>query len=77
MVAVSSRDEILYEGVRDFLNEPFVVVEPVDGEQAAAAAEAYRRFGKGRHPAGLNLGDSTARPRRIVESLRTPGRSSE
>lgn len=57
LVAVSSRDEILYEGVRDFLNEPFVVVEPVDGEQAAAAAEAYRRFGKGRHPAGLNLGD--------------------
>lgn len=57
LVAVSSRDEILYEGVRDFLNEPFVVVEPVDGQQAAAAAEAYRRFGKGRHPAGLNLGD--------------------
>jgi ribonuclease VapC len=57
LTAVSSRDETLFEGVRDFLNEPFVVVEPVDGEQAATAAEAYRRFGKGRHPAGLNLGD--------------------
>ena len=57
LVAVSSRDETLHEDVRDFLNEPFVVVEPVDRDQAAAAAEAYRRFGKGRHPAGLNLGD--------------------
>lgn len=57
LVAVSSRDETLHEDVRDFLNEPFVVVEPVDLDQAAAAADAYRRFGKGRHPAGLNLGD--------------------
>ena len=57
LVAVSSRDETLHEDVRDFLNEPFVVVEPVDRDQAAVAADAYRRFGKGRHPAGLNLGD--------------------
>lgn len=28
-----------------------------DGDQAEAAASAWRRFGKGRHPAGLNLGD--------------------
>ena len=28
-----------------------------DAAQAAIAVEAYRRFGKGRHPAGLNLGD--------------------
>lgn len=57
LVAVSSRDETLHEDVRDFLKEPFVVVEPVDRDQAAAAADAYRRFGKGRHSAGLNLGD--------------------
>ena len=57
LAAVSSRDETLFEDVRDFLNEPFVVVEPVDRDQAAAAVDAYRRFGKGRHPAGLNLGD--------------------
>jgi ribonuclease VapC len=29
----------------------------VDLEQVAAALDAFRRFGKGRHPAGLNLGD--------------------
>ncbi|OWJ67329.1 type II toxin-antitoxin system VapC family toxin [Inquilinus limosus] len=30
---------------------------PVDAEQAAMARRAWRRFGKGRHPAGLNYGD--------------------
>lgn len=29
-----------------------------DEAQAEAAASAWRRFGKGRHPAGLNLGDT-------------------
>ncbi len=32
----------------------------MDVEQVALAREAYRRFGKGRHPAGLNLGDCCA-----------------
>ncbi|EGV17509.1 type II toxin-antitoxin system VapC family toxin [Thiocapsa marina] len=30
---------------------------PLDEAVADAAADAYRRFGKGRHPAGLNYGD--------------------
>jgi len=30
---------------------------PVDRVQAEAAVAAWRRFGEGRHPAGLNLGD--------------------
>jgi len=30
---------------------------PVDAEQVQVARAAWRRFGKGRHPAGLNLGD--------------------
>ena len=33
-----------------------VEVVPLDADQAAIARAAYRRFGKGRHPAGLNLG---------------------
>ena len=33
-----------------------VTTVPVDERQAAAAVAAWRRFGKGRHPAGLNLG---------------------
>lgn len=34
-----------------------VTVVALDESQAAAAVAAWRRFGKGRHPAGLNLGD--------------------
>jgi ribonuclease VapC len=32
-------------------------VVPVDAAQVAVAREAFRRFGKGRHPAALNFGD--------------------
>jgi len=34
-----------------------VEIVPLDLEQSLLAREAFRRFGKGRHPAGLNLGD--------------------
>jgi ribonuclease VapC len=34
-----------------------VVVVPVDAEHVSEARRAYRRFGKGRHIAGLNFGD--------------------
>lgn len=55
--AVASRDDDLFSAAMAFLNEPFIDVEPVSVAQAAIAAEAYRRYGKGHHPAGLNLGD--------------------
>lgn len=32
-------------------------IESVSAEHADIAREAWRRFGKGRHPAGLNFGD--------------------
>lgn len=35
-------------------------VVPVDQEQAEIARIAWRRYGKGRHPAGLNYGDCFA-----------------
>jgi ribonuclease VapC len=37
-----------------------VEVVPVDQDQAEIARVAWRRFGKGRHPAGLNFGDCFA-----------------
>jgi ribonuclease VapC len=33
---------------------------PFDAGQAELALDAWRRYGKGRHPAGLNLGDCVA-----------------
>lgn len=40
-----------------FLLKSGILLEPVTEEQAYAARQAYSEFGKGRHPAGLNLGD--------------------
>lgn len=45
-------DLLLYRGEID--------VVPVDRDQAEAARAAWRRFGKGRHPASLNYGDCFA-----------------
>ena len=43
-----------------FLREAQFSLEPVSFEQARMAREAYRDYGKGRHRAGLNLGDCFA-----------------
>lgn len=40
-----------------FTLEGGIEIVPLDTEQARLAIEAWRRFGKGRHPAGLNYGD--------------------
>jgi ribonuclease VapC len=40
-----------------FLERAEVQVIPLSVEQADLARQAFRRFGKGRHPAGLNFGD--------------------
>ena len=40
---------------------PFdVTVAMIEPAMTAAAVDAYQRFGKGRHPAGLNFGDCFA-----------------
>jgi ribonuclease VapC len=48
-----------------------VEIVPVTVEQAELARSAFRRFGKGRHPAGLNFGDcfSYALARALGEPL--------
>lgn len=40
-----------------FVREAGIEVVPVDQDQAARALSGWRRYGTGRHPAGLNLGD--------------------
>ncbi len=37
-----------------------IEVTPVSADQGLAARDAFARFGKGRHPAGLNFGDCFA-----------------
>ena len=48
------------DGVRDldlFIAKAQVSLVAVDEEQADLARRAFRKYGKGRHPAGLNFGD--------------------
>jgi ribonuclease VapC len=40
-----------------FLHEAGIEIVSVDAEQAEWARLAFRKFGKGRHPAALNFGD--------------------
>ncbi len=44
----------------DLIRDLAIGVEPVTERQAREAINAYRRFGKGFHPAGLNFGDCFA-----------------
>jgi len=43
-----------------FLNHARVEMVAVDAEQVEVARAAWRRYGKGRHPAALNFGDCFA-----------------
>jgi ribonuclease VapC len=48
------------DGVRDldlFIAKAQISLVAVDEEQANLARRAFRKYGKGRHPAGLNFGD--------------------
>jgi ribonuclease VapC len=55
--------QIGMEAVRQcdmFFRRAGIIVEPFSVEQAHLARQAFHDFGKGRHPAGLNLGDCFA-----------------
>ena len=43
--------------LEEFLARIGMQIEPVDGRLAHEALACWRRFGKGRHAAGLNFGD--------------------
>ncbi|EIZ85267.1 PilT protein domain protein [Methylobacterium sp. GXF4] len=47
-----------------------IAVVPVDHALAQVAADAFARYGKGRHPAGLNFGDCFAYA--LARSLNAP-----
>jgi len=46
----------------ELLSTAQVTIMPVTTEHAAIARQAYRTYGKGRHPAGLNYGDCFSSP---------------
>ena len=60
-IVLLSRESAKNEPFLDlFLQKAGIEIIPVDAQQAQTARDAFRRFGKGRHPAGLNFGDCFA-----------------
>lgn len=57
IVVESRRGEVAGRELDLFLHRADVRTVAVDEEQALLARAAWRRYGKGRHPAGLNFGD--------------------
>lgn len=57
VVSGGSEDAKAFEPLDEFLAEASVEIVAFDAAQARLAREAFLRFGKGRHPAGLNFGD--------------------
>jgi ribonuclease VapC len=62
----------------DDVTEAFgIQTAPVDSAQLVLAKEAYSRFGKGNHPARLNLGDCFAYALAMAPSETSPSLSSK
>jgi ribonuclease VapC len=60
IVLISRHGPDARDDLQDFLAQGGLQVEPVTAEQADLALDAYQRYGKGRHRAGLNFGDCFA-----------------
>ena len=60
IVADNDRNPLLSRRFDGLVRDAQMLVEPVTAKQAELARQAYRDFGKGRHKAGLNLGDCFA-----------------
>lgn len=71
-VVIDNRGDALARREFDrFIRRAGIEVVAVDLAQAELARQAYRDFGKGRHPAGLNFGDcfSYALAKQLEEPL--------
>jgi ribonuclease VapC len=57
IVALGRKGEAGLEQIEALLESLRIDVVPVSNDHAKHAIDAFRRFGKGRHPAALNFGD--------------------
>lgn len=60
LVAETRRGEPAGRELDLLLHRADVQVVPLEADQVELARSAWRRFGRGRHPAGLNFGDCFA-----------------
>ena len=57
MLMTSRRGVAAENELNLMLSEADIDIVPVDLNQGKLASAAFRQYGKGRHPAGLNFGD--------------------
>jgi len=57
IISLSRRGRGGVQRLESFINTAELEVVAFDGEQCLVAREAFARYGKGRHRAGLNFGD--------------------
>jgi ribonuclease VapC len=70
LVALVKLGEVVLERAREFLERQAILTVGWDQELADASAQAFQRFGKGRHPSGLNFGDCFSYA--LAERLKVP-----
>ena len=68
IVLLGRRGEALLSRLDRLLHRMTAVIVPFDDHQADIARDAFARFGKGRHRAGLNFGDCAAYALSIAEA---------
>jgi ribonuclease VapC len=57
IVVDGNSDPVLSGRFDDLIAAAGIDLEPVTADQVRVARQAYRDFGRGRHPAALNFGD--------------------
>lgn len=57
MVLTGRAPEHAFSPLDEFVEEAAIEIAPFDDHQLLFARSAYFRYGKGRHPAALNMGD--------------------
>ena len=58
LIVALGKGETVYRDAIAMLRDTDIEIVQLDEALILAAGEAYRRYGKGRHPAALNFGDT-------------------
>jgi ribonuclease VapC len=56
-ILLIARSDSAYQEFEQLVADIEIEIVPVDEQQSRIALDAFRRYGKGRHPARLNYGD--------------------
>ena len=59
-IVITGTKRLPVDWLNDFLDNERIEIIPFDEDLSNLAFDAYRRYGKGRHPAKLNMGDCAA-----------------